>query len=39
MLAFSCCKHYSDEGFLNVGTGEDLTIAEFARDRRGCGRL
>jgi GDP-L-fucose synthase len=24
-------KSYSDIGFLNVGTGEDLTIAEFAR--------
>jgi GDP-L-fucose synthase len=24
-------KHYSDMGFLNVGTGEDVTIAEFAR--------
>ena len=23
-------KHYSDMGFLNVGTGEDVTIAEFA---------
>jgi len=23
-------KHYSDYGFLNVGTGEDVTIAEFA---------
>jgi len=23
-------KHYSDIGFLNVGTGEDLTIGEFA---------
>jgi GDP-L-fucose synthase len=24
-------KHYSAAGFLNVGTGEDVTIAEFAR--------
>lgn len=24
-------KHYSDLGFLNVGTGEDVTIAEFAQ--------
>ena len=24
-------KHYSDTGFLNVGTGEDVTIAEFAQ--------
>lgn len=24
-------KHYSDEGFLNIGTGEDLTIAAFAQ--------
>jgi len=23
-------KHYSDSGFLNVGTGKDVTIAEFA---------
>jgi GDP-L-fucose synthase len=23
-------KHYSDAGFLNVGTGKDVTIAEFA---------
>ena len=23
-------KHYSDIGFLNVGTGEDVTIAQFA---------
>ena len=23
-------KHYSDLPFLNVGTGEDVTIAEFA---------
>jgi GDP-L-fucose synthase len=33
-LADACLfvlKHYSDEGFLNVGTGEDITIAEFAR--------
>ena len=24
-------KHYSDTGFLNVGTGTDVTIDEFAR--------
>jgi GDP-L-fucose synthase len=24
-------KHYSGDGFLNVGTGEDVTIADFAR--------
>ena len=24
-------KHYSGDDFLNVGTGEDITIAEFAR--------
>jgi GDP-L-fucose synthase len=24
-------KHYSDVGFLNVGTGEDVTIGDFAR--------
>jgi GDP-L-fucose synthase len=33
-LADACVfvlKHYSAEGFLNVGTGEDVTIAEFAR--------
>jgi GDP-L-fucose synthase len=24
-------KHYSGEGFLNVGTGEDITIHDFAR--------
>jgi GDP-L-fucose synthase len=24
-------KHYSELGFLNIGTGEDLTIGEFAR--------
>jgi GDP-L-fucose synthase len=23
-------QHYSDQGFLNIGTGQDLTIAEFA---------
>jgi len=23
-------KHYSDLGFLNIGTGEDVTIKEFA---------
>ena len=33
-LADACVfvmKHYSGEGFLNVGTGEDVAIAEFAR--------
>jgi len=33
-LADACVfvmKHYSDDGFLNVGAGEDITIAEFAR--------
>jgi GDP-L-fucose synthase len=32
-LADACAfamKHYSDAGFLNVGTGEDVTISEFA---------
>jgi GDP-L-fucose synthase len=32
-LADACVfviKHYSDARFLNVGTGEDVTIAEFA---------
>jgi GDP-L-fucose synthase len=32
-LADACVfvmKHYSDDEFLNVGTGEDMTIAEFA---------
>jgi GDP-L-fucose synthase len=32
-LADACVfvlKHYSGEGFLNVGTGEDITVAEFA---------
>jgi GDP-L-fucose synthase len=32
-LADACVfamKHYSGDGFLNVGTGSDLTIAEFA---------
>ena len=24
-------KHYSDMGFLNIGTGEDVTIGEFAQ--------
>ena len=24
-------KHYSELGFLNIGTGEDVTISEFAR--------
>jgi GDP-L-fucose synthase len=33
-LADACVfvmKHYSDEGILNVGTGEDITIGDFAR--------
>jgi GDP-L-fucose synthase len=33
-LADACVfvmKHYSDDAFVNVGTGEDLTIADFAR--------
>jgi GDP-L-fucose synthase len=33
-LADACVfllKNYSDAGFLNVGTGEDISIAEFAR--------
>ena len=33
-LADACAfvlKNYSDTGFLNVGTGRDITIAEFAR--------
>ena len=33
-LADACVfvmKHYSDTGFLNIGTGKDVTIAEFAR--------
>jgi len=33
-LADACVfvlKHYSGDGFLNVGTGRDITIAEFAR--------
>jgi len=33
-LADACIfvmKNYSDIGFLNVGTGQDMTIAEFAR--------
>jgi GDP-L-fucose synthase len=33
-LADACVfmmKHYSGDGFLNVGSGTDLTIAEFAR--------
>jgi GDP-L-fucose synthase len=33
-LADACVfvmKHYSDLPFLNIGTGEDLTIADFAR--------
>jgi len=36
-LADACVfamKHYSDYGFLNVGTGEDVTIAEFAETVR-----
>src|SRR4029078_12407844 len=24
-------KHYSDSGFLNIGTGADVTISEFAQ--------
>ena len=24
-------KHYSDHGFLNVGTGQDISIGDFAR--------
>jgi GDP-L-fucose synthase len=34
-LADACVflmKHYSDLGFLNVGTGEDVTIADFASE-------
>jgi GDP-L-fucose synthase len=34
-LADACVflmKHYSDLGFLNVGTGEDVTIADFAAE-------
>ena len=34
-LADACVflmKHYSARGFLNVGTGEDVTIADFASD-------
>jgi GDP-L-fucose synthase len=33
-LADACVfvmQHYSGDGFLNVGTGQDVTIAEFAR--------
>ena len=33
-LADACVfvmKHYSGDGFLNIGTGEDVTIADFAR--------
>lgn len=33
-LADACVfvmKHYSDHGFLNIGTGEDITIGDFAR--------
>jgi GDP-L-fucose synthase len=33
-LADACVfalRHYSDAGFLNVGTGEDIAIADFAR--------
>jgi GDP-L-fucose synthase len=32
-LADACVfvmKHYSGDGFLNIGTGEDVTVAEFA---------
>jgi GDP-L-fucose synthase len=32
MPAFFLMKHYSDLGFLNVGTGEDVTIADFASE-------
>ncbi len=34
-LADACVflmKHYSDVGFINIGTGEDVTIAEFAAE-------
>jgi GDP-L-fucose synthase len=34
-LADACVflmKHYSDIGFVNVGTGEDITIGEFAAE-------
>jgi GDP-L-fucose synthase len=34
-LADACVflmKHYSDMGFVNVGTGKDITIAEFATE-------
>jgi len=37
-LADACVflmKHYSDLGFLNVGTGEDVTIADFASEVAG----
>jgi GDP-L-fucose synthase len=33
-LADACVfviKHYSDDGFLNIGTGEDISIGDFAR--------
>jgi len=33
-LADACIfvmKHYSDEGFLNIGTGEDISIGDFAK--------
>jgi GDP-L-fucose synthase len=33
-LADACVfvmKHYSGEGFLNIGTGEDISIGEFAK--------
>jgi GDP-L-fucose synthase len=33
-LADACVfvmKHYSGDGFLNIGTGEDITIGDFAR--------
>ena len=41
-LADACVhllKNYSDAGFLNVGTGEDISIAEFARTVAGRRRL
>ena len=33
-LADACVfvmKHYSDLGFLNIGSGEEITIGDFAR--------
>jgi GDP-L-fucose synthase len=33
-LADACVfmlRHYSDDGFVNVGTGEEITISDFAR--------